>query len=177
MGILISNPMAKDKYVVIGTFIALLILIIGFMGPWYTITGEFLGLEASVDIGLMGTSVNAGSGFGNLAADIGRNEADTTMYFVVITLVLAIISLVGFLGVQFQFGNISMMKKVGEYFGIITFVVAIIAIIYYVANLPDTSNIDEIVGINAGLGWGFFIFLIGAIIVFITNIMSRTVKS
>jgi hypothetical protein len=176
MRIFISYPMSKDKYVVIGAVIALLIFVIGFIGPWYSISFEWLGLGASIDIGLMGNTVSAGSESVNFAVDIGRNEADTTMYFVVITLVLSIISLAGFLGVQFQFGNTSTMKKVGEYFGIFTFVVAIIAIIYYVANLPDTSTI-EIGSINAGLGWGFFVFLIGAIIVFITNIMSRTVKS
>jgi len=168
--------MAKDKYVILGTVVALIILVLGFIGPWYSISGEFLGVKASIDIGLMGTTINAGSGSSSLAAEIGRGEADTTMYFALVTLILAIISVLGFLGASFQSDTSKVMKKVGEFSGIITFIVAIIAIIYYIANLPDTSNLGDM-GINAGLGWGFFLFLVGAIIVFITNIISRSIKS
>ncbi len=168
--------MTKEKYVVIGAVVALAIFFLGFIGPWYGISGEFLGAEASIDIGFLGTTFSAGSDSSTFSTEIDRGETDTTMYIALVTIILAIIAFIGILGSIYGFGKKEMMQKIGEIFGIITFLVAIIAIIYYVINLPDTSGLEQI-GLNVGLGWGFFLFLIGAIVMFITNIWSRMVRA
>jgi len=168
--------MTKEKYVVIGAVVALAIFFLGFIGPWYGVSGEFLGVEASIDIGFLGTTFSAGSDSSTFATEIDRGETDTTMYIALVTIILAIIAFIGVLGTTYGFGKKITMQKIGEIFGIITFVVAIIAIIYYVANLPDASGLETL-GLNAGLGWGFFLFLIGAIVMFITNIWSRMVRA
>jgi hypothetical protein len=167
--------MKKDKYALIGAVLALVIFFISFMGPWYSINGEFLGLEASIDVGLMDTTISSNIGSSTIEAKIDREETDTTMYIVIVTIIFTIISLIGILGISFEFGKKKMMQIIGETFGFIAFLIAIIAIIYYVTNLPDISDI-EFIHIEDGLGWGFFLFMLGAVDIFVTNIWLRIIR-
>lgn len=164
--------MAKFNYSTIGAILAIIVFIIGFVGPWYSISGEFLGVKSSIDIGLMETTFSGGTDANSIVSSIDRSQVDNTMYIALVTIIMAVITLVGILGTMFEFGSKSIMQKIGEIFGFLTFIVAIITIIYYIVNIPDTSDLD-VIGLNAGLGWGFGLFLVGGIILFITNIWSR----
>lgn len=164
--------MSKYNYSTIGAILAIAVFVIGFFGPWYSISGEFLGIESSVDIGLMETSFSGGTDNSNIVSSIDRTEVDNTMYIALLTMVLAIITLIGILGKIFGIGKESLMQRIGEIFGFLTFIVSIITILYYIYHMPDTSDLD-VIGLNAGLGWGFGLFLIGGVILFITNIWSR----
>jgi len=168
--------MANYNYTTIGAVLVIILFIIGFIGPWYTISGEFLGVKASIDIGLMKTTFSGGTGGTNIISSIDRSEVDTTMYIAIITMVLAIITLIGILGATFGFGSKSTMQKIGEYCGFLTFIIAIVTIVYYIMNLPDTSDLNAL-GIEAGLGWGFYLFLLGMIILLATNIWSRFART
>ncbi len=167
--------MKKYNYTTIGAVLAIIVFIIGFMGPWYTISGEFFGAKASIDIGLMETTFSGGTDTTNLITSIDRSEVDTTMYIAIIAIILAVITLIGILGTMFGFGDKSTMQKIGEICGFLTFIVAIITIIYYIVNIPDTSALNTF-GIDSGLGWGFYLFFIGAIILIVTNIWSRIAR-
>jgi hypothetical protein len=164
--------MSKYNYSTIGAILAIVVFVIGFFGPWYSISGEFIGIKSSIDIGLMETSFSGGTDNSNIVSSIDRTEVDNTMYIALVTIILTVITLIGILGKIIGIGNRSSMQKIGEIFGFLTFIVSIITILYYIANIPDTSDLD-VIGLNAGLGWGFGLFLIGGVILFITNIWSR----
>lgn len=167
--------MDKKNFVSIGAVIALVIFIFGFIGPWYNISGEFLGFKASVDIGLTGTTISGGIGSTSIISVIDRGETDNAMYLALVVIIATIITIIGFLGVSINLGKKRSMYLIGEVFGFFTLILAIIAVIYYVMNLPDTSNL-ELVGIKSGLGWGFYMYFIGAVIIFLTVIWSRISK-
>jgi len=176
MQALFLSFMAKERFVIIGAVLALVIFVLGFIGPWYVISGNFMGFSASANIGLMETTISAGAGEASFAAQIESPESETTMLFAIVTIILAIIAFIGVVGSAFQFGKKDLMQRIGEIFGFITFLVAIITITYYVVNLPDMSNLESL-GLSTGYGLGFYLFLVGAIAVFGTNIWSRLVKS
>ena len=167
--------MSKYNYSLIGVILVIIFFIIGFIGPWYSISGEFLGLKSQIDIGLIETSIISGTDSNSIIAAIDRTEVDNTMYIAIITIILSIITLIGILATFFSVGKTVIMQKIGEIIGFLTFILAIITVIYYIVNIPDTSDLDAI-GLSAGLGWGFGLFLLGGILLFITNIWSRIAR-
>ena len=167
--------MDRKNYVSIGAVIALVIFILGFIGPWNNISCEFLGFKASVDIGLTGTTISGGIGSTSITSIIDQGETDNAMYLAIIVIIMTIITIIGLLGVSFNLGKTKTMYLIGEIFGFLTLILAIIAVIYYVINLPDTSDLGS-VGIKAGLGWGFYLYFIGAVVIFLTVICSRISK-
>jgi hypothetical protein len=168
--------MRNKNFIIIGAIIALLFFILGFIGPWYNITGEFLGIKASIDIGLTGTSISGEIDSNNIISIIDRSETDNTMYLAIFVIITTILAIIGFLGVSINIGKIKNMYLIGEIFGFLTMILAIITIMIYVINLPDTSEIVY-VEIKENLGWGLYLYLIGAIVIFLTVIWSRITKS
>jgi hypothetical protein len=144
--------MAKGLSAIIGTLLTLVFLILGFFGPWYSISGGF----SSVDIGL--TTGIGQSGF-------EYNVLNVTLYTAIFALIFAILGFIGVLGAAFKFGNLRTMKKLGGTFGLLTFVFGIIAVFYFFAYTPSGT----ISGVTAGVGWGWYMFLIGAIIAIIST--------
>jgi len=167
--------MNNKKYVTIGAIIALVIFILGFIGPWYNISGEFFGIQASVDIGLTGTTISGGIDSTSTISIVDRGETDNTMYLAILVIITTIITIIGLLGVSINLGKTKTMYLTGETFGFMTLILAIITVTYYVINLPDTSDI-LLSEMRAGLGWGFYLYFIGAIVIFLTVIWSRISK-
>lgn len=168
--------MRNKNFIIIGAIIALLFFILGFIGPWYNIIGEFLGIKASIDIGLTGTTISGEIDSNNIISIIDRSETDNTMYLAIFVIITTILTIIGFLGILINIGKIKNMYLIGEIFGFLTMILAIITIMIYVINLPDTSDI-ALVKINENLGWGLYFYLIGAFVIFITVIWSRITKS
>jgi hypothetical protein len=167
--------MIKNNYSLIGSILAITVFIIGFIGPWYSISGEFLGVKTQIDVGLTETSISSGTDSNSIITSIDRTEVDNTMYLVILTIILSIITLIGILSTYYGLGNMLLMQKIGEVIGFITFILAIMTVLYYIFNIPDTSDLDAI-GLNTGLGWGFGLFLFGGVIIFITNVWSRITR-
>jgi len=150
---------------VIGMLLTLVFILVGFFGPWYSVSGSMMGYEMSVDVGL--TSEIGQSGLGNDVLSI-------TLYMSILALIFAILGIICILGAAFNFGKLGTMKKMGGAFGILTFIFAIIAVFYFFANTPDTSLL---VGISAGVGWGWYLFLIGAILAIISTGMIKKIPA
>lgn len=144
--------MAKGLSAVIGTLLTLVFILLGFFGPWYSISSSF----SSLDIGL--TTGIGQSGF-------EYNVLNLTFYMAIFALVFAILGFIGVLGAAFNFGNIGTMKKLGGTFGLLTFIFGIFAVFYFYANIPSGT----ILGITAGVGWGWYLFLIGSILAIIST--------
>ncbi len=171
----ILHLMDTKKFVTIGAVIALVIFILGFIGPWYNVSGEFFGIQASVDIGLTGTTISGGIDSTSTISIVDRGETDNTMYLTILVIITTIITIIGLFGVSINLGKTKTMYLIGETFGFITLILAIITVTYYVINLPDTSDI-VLSEMKAGLGWGFYLYFIGAIVIFLTVIWSRISK-
>jgi hypothetical protein len=168
----------KYDYTTIGAVLALVVLIIGFIGPWYTISVESSVLgKASIDVGLLDTTFSGQNEVIDLvgSVSIDSSEINNTMYIALITLILAVITLLGILGTVFEFKEISTMQKIGEICGFLTFITAIITVVYYIMNTPETPDLTEF-GVYSGLGWGFYLFFVGAIILMLTNFWSRMAR-
>jgi|GEM_PF-4222359 len=171
--------MQKYSYTTIGAILSLLILLVGFLGPWYTITIDSNPLgEASIDVGLFDTKISGQSDLFDSAGTlrIERQGVDNTMYIALITILLAIVSLCAILATIFQLGDKKTLQQIGEITGFATFILAIISIVYYIANTPETTDLSA-VGINSGLGWGFYLFFVGAITLILTNLWSRIART
>lgn len=178
-----AKDMSKYNYTTIGAILALIVLMIGFIGSWYTVSGEFFTFSGSIDFGLMGTTVSGAEELTNLVAsvDIETTELDTTMYVALITIILAFITLIGVLAKIFGFGEGLKIQKISESCGFLTFILAIITVVYFAVNIPDISGLKSLLNkvgtsISSGFGWGFYLFFIGAIILIITNFWSRIVR-
>jgi hypothetical protein len=167
--------MSNKNFIIIGAVIALLFFILGFIGPWYNITGEFLGIKASIDIGLTETTISGVIDSNNIISIIDKSETDNSMYLAIFVIITTILTIIGFLGVTINFGKTKNMYLIGEIFGFLTMILAIITIMNYVINLPDTSDI-LLAEIKENLGWGLYLYLIGAFIIFLTVIWSRISK-
>ena len=150
---------------VIGMLLTLVFILVGFFGPWYSVSGSMMGYSMSIDVGLT-------TGIGE--SQIERGAFDITFYMAILALIFAILAFIGTLGAAFNFGKLGVMKKMGGIFGILTFIFAIIAVFYFFANTPDTSML---VGLSAGLGWGWYLFLIGAILAIIASGMIKTIPA
>ena len=98
--------MNNKNYVKIGAIIALIIFILGFIGPWYNISGEFLATRASVDIGLTGTTISGGIDSTSTISIVDRGETDNTMYLAILVIITTIITIIGLLVVSINLGKI-----------------------------------------------------------------------
>jgi hypothetical protein len=167
--------MNNKYYATIGAIIALLIFILGFIGPWYNFSGEFLGFKVSVDIGLTETTIRGGGSSTSILASLDRGETDNTIYLALFVIVTTVITIIALFGTSMNLGKTTNLCVIGEIFGFLTLILAIIALVFYVINVPDTSDLES-VGIKEGLGWGFYLYFIGAIVIFLTVIWSRISK-
>ncbi len=170
--------MQKYSYTTIGAILSILVLLVGFFGPWYTITIDSNPLgQASIDVGLLDTTISGKSDLFDSAGSLilESHGVDNTMYIALITIILAVVSLCAILGTIFELADKKTLHQIGELTGFATFILAIISIVYYIANTPETTDLS-MVGINSGLGWGFYLFFVGAITLILTNLWSRIAR-
>ena len=171
--------MENYNYTTIGAVLAIIILLAGVFGPWYTLSVESsLFGNGSINIGLLETTFSGENDLIDFAGSVSidRGGTDNALYIALITIVLAVVTLLGILGTMLGFGEKETMQKIGEICGFLTFITAIVTIIYYITNTPEVPDLS-MVGVNSGLGWGFYLFFVGAIILIATNFWSRFTRS
>ena len=149
--------MNKGMLAFIGMILALVFIIIGLIGPWYSIS-------------FMGFSIEAGL-FTESMTGMDRGPWDTTMYIAIIAFILAIIGLIGALGVLFNFGNAATMSKLGGICGLLAGIFALIAAIYFMTSsflegMGDVGFWNEF----GGPGYGWYLMLLGGIIAIIFSL-------
>ena len=160
----------------IGMVLALVFILVAFFGPWYS--GTSVGVEANMYLTKMeaaGITIEYSSdtfemGMLGMADEI-RSVFSNTMYITIIALIFAIISLIGILGISFNFGPANTMKMLGAIFGILTFILAIVAVIYFMTGLTGISNYEA--GFwqeNAGPGYAWYLMIMGGILALIFSL-------
>ena len=171
--------MKKGIIALIGMIVALVFIIVAFVGPWYG------GTSSGVSVNFYLTrleSAGVSMGYDNpsvaiFMSDI-KNIFDNTMYLTMGALVTAILALIGMLGFVFNFGKSNMMRMLGAIFGIITFVLALAATIYFMNAL--TGKMTGLTGFwneEAGPGYAWYLMLVATIIALIASIAMFLKKS
>jgi hypothetical protein len=159
--------MKKEMIPLIGMILALVLIIVALVGPWYSMS--FMGMGGNFYLTkaeMAGTTVPYDDTMGDAKASF-----DNTMYITMVALIFAIIAIIGILGAQFNLGKPDKMRMLAAIFGILTFILAIIAPIYFM-----TSGFGEVLNINdfwnelAGPGYAWYLMIVAAIIALIASI-------
>lgn len=158
---------SKNHIISLIVTIAVIFLIISaFFLPWYCVSIEMsmfffmpmeiesdvnfrlTGVDLGVDAGMMTNQINETSmsfSYNEIkeeaeaqGKDIDLNIFDNTMYLIIATLVTAILSLIGVLGIIFHFKNKNKMKKLGALFGVIAFILAFVTVGYFMLAWDST---------------------------------------
>lgn len=138
------------------------ILILAYLGPWYTlsINYTFLGIQANYNQHLYLNSIEfygntAGIDFSQtILLDAMKTEGISSAYteflqntknLTILSILTSIIGFIGIAGVLFHIGKKSAMKKIGIIFGIITLCITIITIFYF---MIGWNNIETMIQQN-----------------------------
>ena len=148
--------MKKGGVAFIGMILALVFILIGLFGSWYyiSITGF------SWDISL-------------------TSEANNYLYMAIIALIFCIIALIGTMGLVFNFGELSTMRKIGGGLGILTFIFALLTPIYFLVDFAS-QPFSSMVGFwndFGGPGYAWYLMIIAAIIALISSIAAFKIKT
>lgn len=188
--------MKKGILAFIGMILALVLIIVALIGPWYSISLTTMGQDGSVDMTLSQMTVKimgmeqtmnynkvaeTSSATTGMPVDTDSLDVFTnTMYITLVALIVGILT-VALLALQ-VFANKQNMKKLAMIFGIVTFAMAIIAIIYFMTNSITggeygfwfSESINQMgmnMDMSGGPGFSWYLMLVAGIISLISSIM------
>ena len=194
--------MKKGIIALIGMIVALVLIIVAFVGPWYVMS------SGTSDSTMSLTSTTSKSG--SYSATVSHADSKKAMeamslktglydvfnyafYLTIFVLIVAILALIFMLGHVFNFGKPKMMKNLATIFGIITFVLALVTVLYFMVALPSEINklntlgatnigfwysatIGGVAG-SLGPGYAWYLMLVAAIIALIASVAMLLKKS
>jgi len=155
--------MRKGDTALIGMILALVFIIVGLIGPWYSFS--FLGISGS--FGLFGAEIGGiSTGYDQMGV-YDRGPIDIIKFLTVIACIFTIIVIIAILGIKYNFGNVNTMSLIGGIFGIFTFLFSIIAVIYFM--VLDTWESIGFLSKIGGPGYAWYMMIIAAIIALISS--------
>jgi hypothetical protein len=172
---------------------ALILLMVAFMGPWYTMngTGSFGG-EYTVGFylcsieekgSITGQEVSWSMGYAEAKENAQIVGVDTqsfstienALYLTLFAMATALISLIGMVGFVFRLGTLSIMKYIGGGFGFLTFLLALVPALYVMTTGFSESSTDfwfsqSVLGvvITGGPGYAWYLMIVVAVIALIS---------
>ena len=176
-----------------GMIVGLVLLIVTFMGPWYTMnaTGA-LGVDYNVGFYLTRMEAKGTINNQDFSLSIGYTEAkenaqsvgvntesftviETAMYLTFFAMVTALIAVIGIAAFVFRLGTLRIMKYIGGGFGILTGLLALIPAVY-VMNTKFAENISGFwfnqsvlgVTVTGGPGYAWYLMIVVATIAVIS---------
>lgn len=182
--------MRKGLVVLIGMIVGLVLLLVSFMGPWYTIkaTGFFGTSEYSAQFSLTqmqlqrnvgGQDIMLSMDYADAKMNVGGTAVnvesfamiETAMYLTILALVMMVLAIAFMAALVFEKGNSRMMKYGGGLFGILTFVLTLLPALYFM-NTKFVENISgfwfevSILGITitGGPGYAWYLMILVAVI-------------
>lgn len=194
-GNLFSLLMRKGIIAFGGMIGGLILLIVVFMGPWYTMngTGTFGGeynvgfyltrIEAKGSIA--GQEISWSMGYAEAkenAQIIGVNTQsftiiETSMYLTLFAIATALIALIGIAAFVFHLGTLKIMKYIGGGFGFLTFLLALVPALYVMTtgfseNSSDFWFSKSVLGvaITGSPGYAWYLMIVVAIIALISAV-------
>jgi hypothetical protein len=177
-----------------GMIVGLVLLVIAFFGPWYTIQGSG-SLGANYNVNLFLTHLEAqGTFMGNVLSlsmnyaeakvnteNIGVNTnsfvvIDTAMVLTIFAMVSAVISVIGMLAFVFGKGKPGYTKYLGGGFGMLAFVLVLVPAVYFMSTgFAENSNgfwfSESVLGLtlSGGPGYAWYLMIVTMIIALISS--------
>jgi len=176
-----------------GMIVGLVLLIVTFMGPWYTMNATGA-LGVDYNVGFFLTRMEAKGAINNqdFSLSIGYAEAkenaqsvgvntesftviETAMYLTFFAMVTALIAVIGMAAFVFRLGTPRIMKYIGGGFGFLTGLLALIPAVY-VMNTKFAENISGFwfnqsvlgVTVTGGPGYAWYLMIVVATITVIS---------
>lgn len=182
--------MRKGIVALIGMIVGLVLLLVSFMGPWYSIkasgfletaeySAEFSLTQMQLHRNIAGQDITVSMGYAEAKMNIEGTAVnvesfamiETAMYLTLIALVMLILAIVFMAAFVFQKGNSRTMKFGSCLFGILTFVLTLVPALYFM-NTQFVENISgfwfevSILGISitGGPGYAWYLMILVAVI-------------
>jgi hypothetical protein len=191
--------MKKGMIAFVGMVIGLVLLVVGFLGPWYIISanGGSGTLNMNYNIGLYLTRMEVKGTMGtqdislsmsyveienNIQTTAGVNTEsfaviNTAMYITIFAIVIGFLAVIGMAAFVFHKGKPKMMKLFGGVFGILTFILALVPALYFWStsfsqNSTGFWSSQDIMGITmtGGPGYAWYLMIVAAIITLIVAV-------
>ena len=178
-----------------GMIVALVLLVVAFLGPWYIVSGSGI-LGANYNVGLYLTRMEVQGTFAgqDISLSMGYAEAkvnapntdvnvesfaaiNTAMYLTLLALVTALISIICMVAFVFSKGKPKTMKLMGGLFGILTFLLALLPAVYfmYTGFVENSSGFwfsQAVLGmrLSGGPGYAWYLMIVVAVIAVISAV-------
>jgi hypothetical protein len=185
----------KGMISLICMIIGLVLILIAFFGPWYTISmsGAVMGYDSDSTVNfhltdmtthseVMGQTVDMSQSYDELRDSAEDPSAYDVyghiVYIAIIAIIFAVLGLIGMLLLFFK--NQNNMRMLGVLFGILTFILALIAVAYFMISPPTQTSSEygdvgfwfseTLFGLNmtGGPAYGWYLMLIGGIFTLIS---------
>jgi ABC-type polysaccharide transport system permease subunit len=173
-----GKSMKKGVIALICMLVALVFIIIAFIGPWYSGKEDNFELnntltESTSTIGGQEVTVK----FEDMPDSDVKDVFGNTYLLTIVTLVFAILSLLLVAIHMFKMINMDMLKMIASIFVILTFILAIVTALYFMTALPASSEWNgDFFQDNAGPGYAWYLMLVGGIFALISGIFLFTDK-
>lgn len=186
--------MRKGIIACVGMIIGLMLLLVTFFGPWYTIQGSgSLGADYNIKFFLshleakgtfMGNILSLSMSYAEASVNtenIGVNTnsfavIDMAMRLTIIAIVSAVISVIGMLAFVFQKGKSRSMKYLGGGFGMLTFVLVLVPAVYFMSTgfAQDNNSFwftETVLGVtlSGGPGYAWYLMIVTSIVALISS--------
>jgi hypothetical protein len=185
-----------------GMIIGLILIVVAFLGPWYTLegTGTF-GAEYNVGFylsrieakgSIAGQDIFFSTGYDQAkenAQMIGVNTQSFTVmetagYLTLFAMATALIALIGMAAFVLRLGTPKIMKYIGGGFGLVTCLLALVPTVYTMTTGFSESSTgfwfsDQVLGvtITGGPGYAWYVMLLVAVITLISSVVLLFTKS
>jgi hypothetical protein len=178
-----------------GMIAGLILLVVAFMGPWYTMIGSgTLGVDYHVGFyltrmeakgSIAGQDISLSMGYTEAkenAQNIGVNTQsftiiETAMYLTLLSMVTALIAVIGMAAFVFRLGTAKIMNYIGGGFGLLTFLLALVPALYvmttgFAENSSGFWFSQSVLGvtITGGPGYAWYLMIVVAIVALISSV-------
>jgi len=178
-----------------GMILALVLLVVAFLGPWYMVNATgMLGADYTMELFLTRMEVQGNLGGQGVSLSMGYAEAkanlqstdvnmesfamiETAMYLTFLAMVTTLIAIICMVAFVYNKGKPKTMKLMGGLFGILTFLLALLPALYFM-NTKFVENSSEFwfrlsafgMTLSGGPGYAWYLMIVVAIIAVISAI-------
>jgi len=187
--------MRKGIVACAGMNLALVLLVVAFLGPWYMVNATgMLGADYTMELFLTRMEVQGNLGGQGVSLSMGYAEAkanlqstdvsvesfamiETAMYLTLLAMVTAVIAVVCMAAFVFNKGTPRTMKLLGGLFGILTFLLTLLPALYFM----NTKFVENSSGfwfslsalgmtLSGGPGYAWYLMIVVAVIAVISAV-------
>jgi len=187
--------MRKGIVACLGMILALVLLVVAFLGPWYMVNATgMLGADYTMELfltrmevqgNLKGQGVSLSMGYAEAKANLQSTDVnmesfamiETAMYLALLAMVTSLIAIICMIAIVYNKGKPKTMKLMGGLFGILTFLLALLPAVYFM-NTKFVENSSGFwfslsalgMALSGGPGYAWCLMIVVAIIAVISAV-------